>query len=270
MRYPEDLPQGNDKTVSKGRSMRVLITGADRPHCRLLVKKLVLAGHDVLASGIDSTQLDALASQFGSKVHPLHIIEPTRHVAVREALTLLPEAWGSIDVLINDATLALGTSLALDASLDDWDAMIDANCGALVAMTEAVLVGMVARHAGTILNLSAALELSPVKGDSVFGATVAFVHQYTLGLIERTVGTNVRVSCIAPDRHGKAELLDLANKYDLRSTAPQKREFIATDVDIIETIFWIATLPAHINLNYLELAQTGELFSPRTIMQDGK
>lgn len=245
--------------------MRILIAAADRVHCSRIVEKFVVEGHDVLAIGTDRPKLDALVHRYGSSVNAVCITDPTSSTDVREALASLPEAWQDIDVLVNDATLSLGNGLAHNASLDDWDAMIDANCSALVSMTRAVLGGMLARNAGTILNLSAAREISPARGDSVFSATVAFVHQYTLSLIETTANSGVRVSCIAPDRDGKAALLDAARPPEDHLSTPRKRDFIATDIDIVETIYWIATLPAHINLNYLELAQTGELFSPRTV-----
>ena len=250
--------------------MRILITAADRPQCARMVEKFVQKGHEVLAIGADREKLDALVDRFGRQVKAVCVTNPASRVAISNAIASLPKAWRTIDVLINNATLSLGNGLAHEASLEDWEAMIDANCSTLVATTQAVLKEMLKRNTGTILNLSAAREFSPTRGDNVFGATVAFVHQYTLSLIESTVNTRIRVSCIAPDRLGKAELINLTTPRDDFASTQQKRDFIPTDADILDTIYWIATLPEHINLNYLELAQTGELFSPRTVLQDGR
>ncbi len=243
--------------------MIVLVTHATLELGANITRKFVQNGHQVIAAGRHSDELGALTKELGSNVMPIVLKDSTCRKSIRNVLAALPKNWQDADILINNATLSLGNRLAHQASLEDWEAMIDANCKGLVAMTCEVLPGMLARDTGTILNLSSAKEQEPDQGSNVYGATVAFVHQYTLSLIESLINTGVRASCIAPNHKGGSELLDVSRKDGHRSAHRQKEiAFIPTDADIVETIYWIATLPPHVNINYMELAQTGELFSP--------
>jgi len=246
--------------------MIVLLTGAATELGAKVARKFVQNGHRVIVIGRHNNNLEALTAELGQNILPIVLEDPTCRNSIRSALATLPKDWQDVDILINNAALSLGHRLAHQASLEEWEAMIDANCKGLVAMTREVLVGMLRRDTGIILNLSSAKEQEPSKGSNVYGATVAFVHQYTLSLIESLVKTGVRASCIAPNRRGGSELIDVYRKDGDHSVEGQNEiAFIPTDSDIVDTIYWIATLPAHVNINYMELAQTGELFSPLTI-----
>lgn len=246
--------------------MIVLITGTATELGVNVTRKFAQNGHQVVVTGQHSDRLEALTAELGKNVLPIVLEDPTCRNAIRGALAALPKDWQDIDILINDATLSLGNRLAHEASLEDWEAMIDANCSSLVAMTREILPGMLRRHTGMILNLSSAKEQEPSQGSNIYGATVAFVHQYTLSLIESLTKSGVRASCIAPNRRGGSELMDVyGNNGDPSENGHKEIAFIPTDADIVEAIYWIATLPAHVNINYMELAQTGQLFSPLAI-----
>lgn len=246
--------------------MIVLITNATSELGAKVAKKFADNNHQVIATGRSSEGLDRFAAELGLNVMPVVLEDATCRSSIREALGALPEDWKSIDILVNNATLSRGNEPAHKSLLADWEAMIDVNCKGLVAMTREVLPGMLARGTGTILNLSSAPENQPSRGSNVYGATVAFVHQYTLSLLESLVKTGVRATCIAPKLKGGSELPTVSRTDDeFRVSRQQEVAIVPTAADIADTTYWIATLPAHVDINHMELAHTGELFSSLTI-----
>jgi 3-hydroxy acid dehydrogenase/malonic semialdehyde reductase len=251
--------------LSIKRAVRVLITAVELPIGSRLVDKFVSAGHEVIASGSCSAVLATLHQAFSSKVQTIHVPYPISRAILSKELGRLSPPGHEIDVLINNATRSLDDGPIFQAPIPDLEAMMDTNCYGLVAMTREVLPGMLAKRAGTILNLSAAKEAFPAKGNAVFDSTVAFVHQYTLSLMEDLVNSGVRVSCIAPDRNDRTALLDASKSANDVSGDITKSRFISMDHDFIETTYWLSTLPSHVNLNFMELSSTGELFSTKPV-----
>jgi NADP-dependent 3-hydroxy acid dehydrogenase YdfG len=248
----------------------ILINGAASELGIDLVRRFAKEKAQVIAVAGRSDDMERLLEEASENVQVIMLDGVACKEIVNAALARIPESWNDIDVLINNATLALGSQSAHKASLDHWDAMIEMNCTATVAMTREILPRMLARRSGTILNLSSAREQGPTHGSNVYGATVAFVHQYTLGLISSLSNTGVRATCIAPDRDASAALLTVDSSSRQLHRSPRNAHdsmFIPSRADIVETTYWIATLPSHININYMELAQTGELFSPLTVEQ---
>jgi NADP-dependent 3-hydroxy acid dehydrogenase YdfG len=247
--------------------MIVLIGGAACGIGMEIMRRFVRDGHRVIAAGCAAGDLEGLPSAQRMCIMPVTLEDPTCGNSIKDALAALPVDWKDIDILVNNATLQRDNRLAQQASLDAWESMIATNCTALVAMTREVLPGMLARRRGTIVNVTSANERQAKRGSSVYGATVAFVHQYTLALMESLAGTGVRATCIAPDRKSGVELLNMHDRGSrLSAVNPDDDTFVPLIADIAESVCWIATLPAHININHMELAQTGELFSPRTIV----
>src|SRR5690606_17944357 len=117
--------------------------------------------------------------------------------ALEAALSALPEGFRDIDVLINNAGLALGTAPAQRASLQDWRTMIDTNITALVTLTHRLLPILVERK-GVIINMSSVAASYPYPGGNTYGGTKAFVKQFSLGLRSDLHGTGVRVTSIEP------------------------------------------------------------------------
>ena len=175
------------------------------------------------------------------------------------AVSGLPESFRDIDLLVNNAGLALGTSPAQDAKLDDWTTMIDTNVTAFVAMTRLLLPGLVARK-GAIINLSSVAATYPYTGGNVYGATKAFVRQFSLGLRSDLAGTGVRVTSIEPGMV-ETEFTTVRTGDKAASDKLYAGANPMTGDDIAQTMLWVANLPAHLNINTLELMPVSQSFA---------
>jgi len=179
--------------------------------------------------------------------------------AMNAALAALPEGFKEIDVLINNAGLALGTAPAQEAKLDDWRTMIDTNIIGLVTLTHRLLPTIIARKGG-IINVSSVAASYPYAGGNVYGGTKAFVSQFTLGLRSDLHGKGVRVSSVEPGMTETEFTLVRTSGNQAASDALYKGANPMTADDIAETLFWIATLPPHMNINRIELMPVNQSF----------
>ena len=245
--------------------MIVFITGATAGFGAAMARTFVRNGHQVIISGRRADRLQALAAELGDAALPLQL-DVTDKVSISTALGSIPAAWQSIDVLINNAGLALNVAPAHEASLEDWDTMIATNISGLVAMTRALLPAMVARQSGTIINLGSVAGDTPYPGGNVYGATKAFVEQFTLNLRADLVGTGVRATNLAPGLSGGTEFSNVRLKgNDEAATRVYEGTQPLTAEDIAETAYWIATLPPHINVNRIEMMPTCQGYGPLNI-----
>jgi len=151
------------------------------------------------------------------------------------------------------------------SSLEDWDTMIATNVSGLVAMTRAILPGMVARGSGTIINLGSVAGATPYPGGNVYGATKAFVEQFTLNLRADLVGTGVRATNLAPGLCGGTEFSNVRLKDDAAAAKVYEGTTPLTAEDIANTAYWIATLPPHVNINRIEMMPTCQGYGPLNI-----
>ncbi|XLZ72319.1 SDR family oxidoreductase [Massilia sp. SR12] len=244
--------------------MIVLVTGATAGFGAAMARVFVRNGHKVIAAGRRAERLEELASELGSNLLPVKL-DVTDKAAIVAALASLPAEWKDIDVLINNAGLALGVKGAQEASLEDWQTMIATNCTGLVTMTHALLPSMVERGRGTIINLGSVAGHYPYPGGNVYGATKAFVEQFTLNLRADLIGTGVRATNIAPGLCGGTEFSNVRLKDDAAAAKVYEGTTPLTADDIANTAYWIATLPPHINVNLIELMPTCQAFSPFAI-----
>ncbi|WP_028104065.1 SDR family NAD(P)-dependent oxidoreductase [Pseudoduganella violaceinigra] len=244
--------------------MIVLVTGATAGFGAAMARVFVNNGHQVIAAGRRAERLQALTAELGPNLLPV-TLDVTDKDAIHSALATLPAGWQEIDVLINNAGLALGVKGAQESSLDDWETMIATNCTGLVTITRAVLPGMVERGRGTIINLGSVAGAYPYPGGNVYGATKAFVEQFTLNLRADLIGTGVRATNIAPGLCGGTEFSNVRLKDDAAAAKVYEGTTPLTADDIAHTAFWIATLPQHINVNSIELMPTCQGFSPFAI-----
>lgn len=245
--------------------MIVLITGASAGFGAEMARKFVSQGHQVIAAARRTDRLIALAAELGTALLPVEL-DVTSKTSIDNALAALPAPWQKIDVLVNNAGLALGLEPAHQAHLEDWDTMIATNCRGLVTMTRAVLPAMVERGAGLVINLGSVAGAYPYPGGNVYGATKAFVDQFTLNLRADLVGTGVRATNIAPGMCGGTEFSNVRFKGDDESATKVYQGTVPlTATDIAETAYWIATLPPHININSIEMMPTCQGFSPFTV-----
>ncbi|MDB5842396.1 MAG: 3-hydroxypropionate dehydrogenase [Herminiimonas sp.] len=245
--------------------MIVLITGATAGFGAEMARKFVQNGHKVIATGRRQERLDALAAELGSALLPV-AMDVTSKDSIDLALSALPPEWREIDVLINNAGLALGIEPAYQASLEDWETMIETNCKGLVTMTRRILPGMVARGRGLVINLGSIAGSWPYPGGNVYGATKAFVEQFTYNLRADLAGTGVRATNIAPGLCGGTEFSNVRFKGNDAAVAKVYEGTVPlTAADIAETAYWIATLPPHVNVNFIEIMPTCQSFSSFTI-----
>ncbi len=245
--------------------MIVFITGATAGFGAAMARTFVQNGHKVLITGRRADRLEALSAELGASARPV-VLDVTDKASIRSALDGLPAEWAQIDVLVNNAGLALGVTPAHESSLDDWDTMIATNCSGLVAMTRAILPDMVARGSGTIINLGSVAGDTPYPGGNVYGATKAFVEQFTLNLRADLVGTGVRATNLAPGLCGGTEFSNVRLKgNDAAAAKVYEGTEPLTPEDIANTAYWIATLPAHININRIEMMPTCQGYGPLTI-----
>jgi len=241
--------------------MIVFITGASAGFGAAMARTFVKHGHQVIISGRRADRLQDLADELGQAALPL-IIDVSDKQSINAAIAGLPEDWRDIDVLVNNAGLALGTAPAQEAALDDWETMIATNCTGLVTMTRALLPAMVARGAGLVINLGSVAGHYPYPGGNVYGATKAFVEQFTLNLRADLVGTGVRATNLAPGLCGGTEFSNVRFKGDDAAAAKvYEGTQPLTAQDIADTAYWIATLPPHININHIEMMPTCQGFS---------
>ena len=238
-----------------------LITGATSGFGKASVQRFVKAGWRVVATGRRADRLQKLVDELGAdKVHPAAFDIRDLH-AMDAALATLPAAFKNVDLLINNAGLALGTAPAQQCDLDQWNTMIDTNVRALAALTYKMLPSLIERK-GAIINISSVAATYPYPGGNVYGGTKAFVSQFSLGLRSDLHGKGVRVTSVEP---GMAEteftLVRTKGNQEASNKLYQGADAM-TGEDIAETLLWIANLPPHMNINRIELMPVNQSFSP--------
>ncbi len=245
-----------------------LITGATSGFGEAFARRLVAAGGRVIATGRRAERLEALVSELGEDQVLARPLDLRSAEAVAALLPGLPQAFQAVDILFNNAGLALGLNKAPEADMADWEAMIETNVMGLARITRAVLPGMVARNRGDVLNMSSVAASYPYPGGNVYGATKAFVRQFSLNLRADLLGTAIRVTSIEPGMC-ETEFSLVRFKGDEAAAAkvyqgmkPLSAEDIAT---ALETVL---RLPAHINVNTLELMPVQQAFGGFAVSRD--
>ncbi len=242
-----------------------LVTGATAGFGAACAEAFVGAGATVVAAGRRKDRLAALQARLGpERLHPL-VLDVSDRAAVEGAIRSLPAPLAAIDVLVNNAGLALGLEPAQRASLDEWETMIATNCRGLVTVTRAVLPGMVERGRGHVVNIGSVAGTYPYPGGNVYGATKAFVHQFTLNLRSDLLGTGVRASSIEP---GMAETeFSLVRFSGDAAKAAKVYEGVKPlgGADVAEAVLWVVSLPPHVNVNVVELMPVQQAFAPFAI-----
>jgi 3-hydroxy acid dehydrogenase/malonic semialdehyde reductase len=236
--------------------LTVLVTGASAGFGAAITRRLVSDGHRVIAAARRAERLQALRAELGEAVLPL-TLDITDAAAVAALPASLPEAWREVDVLVNNAGLALGLGPAWEADPADWETMVATNVSGLMRATRALLPGMVARDRGHVINLSSTAAIYPYPGGHIYGASKAFVTQFSLNLRADLIGTGVRVTDLEPGLVGGSEFSAVRFGGDpARAAAPYANVTPLTPDDIAEAVSWVLHLPAHMNINRMELMPT--------------
>ncbi len=244
-----------------------LITGATSGFGAAAVHRFAQAGWRVIATGRRAERLQPLVDAYGPERVHAAVFDVRDNAAMEAALAALPAAFADIDLLVNNAGLAQGTAPAQSASLDDWRTMIDTNVTALVTLTHRLLPQLVARK-GAIINISSVAGVYPYPGGNAYGGTKAFVSQFSLGLRSDLHGTGVRVTTIEPGMAETEFTLVRTHGNQAASDTLYTGANPMTADDIAEQILWVANLPAHLNINRLEVMPVSQSFAGFQVARD--
>ncbi|WP_346909819.1 SDR family NAD(P)-dependent oxidoreductase [uncultured Roseibium sp.] len=245
----------------------ILITGTTAGFGQATARLFAKNGWKVIGTGRRAERLQALKDELGDVFHG-SVFDITDEAAMASALADLPEGFRDIDVLVNNAGLALGTASAPATKLSDWKTMIDTNVTGLVSITDALLPTLIKRK-GMIINLSSIAATWPYPGGNVYGGTKAFLRQFSLGLRSDLHGKGVRVTSIEP---GLCE-----SEFTLVRTGGNQEAYDALykgaspiqPEDIANTIYSVATQPPHLNFNSIEIMPVSQSWGGWQIAREG-
>ncbi len=245
--------------------MIAIVTGASSGFGKAIAETLLNKGHKVIICARRKEKLAEIQKQFPDNCYPL-IFDIRDEEQTLSAIKSLPLDWQEIDLLVNNAGLALGVEPAHQCSLEKWKQMIDTNISGLVTITHAILPQMVARNSGQIINIGSIAGNYSYPGSNIYGSTKAFVKQFTLNLRADLVGTDIRVSNIEPGLCGGTEFSNV--RFDGNE---EKVKAVYADVDyltandIAETVLWIVERPKHVNINRVELMPVAQASAGLTV-----
>ncbi|KHD46634.1 SDR family NAD(P)-dependent oxidoreductase [Streptococcus hongkongensis] len=245
------------------------VTGASAGFGTAIVAKLVEDGYKVIMIARRLDKLNQLQNQFGQEtVYPLQM-DITQIDIVKNGLESLPEEWRAIDLLVNNAGLAIGLDKAYEAKFEDWMTMINTNIVGLTFLTRQILPQMVERNSGMIINLGSTAGTIPYPGGNIYGATKAFVKQFSLNLRADLAGTKIRVTTIEPGLCEGTEFSSVRFGGDQERVAAIYRGAHAIQaVDIANTVSWIINQPEHVNINRIEMMPVSQSYGPQPVFRD--
>lgn len=246
--------------------MNILVTGATAGFGEQIARDFVAQGHTVYGTGRRQDKMQALQGQLGDKFIPL-CFDIADLTSCQQALSQID--LSSIDVLVNNAGLALGLEPAYRTDFADWQTMIDVNVKGLVHITHLILPFMVAKNSGTIVNIGSTAGNHAYFGANIYGASKAFVKQFSNNLRADLVGTRVRVSNVEPGLCGGTEFSQVRFKGDNDKAVKiyEQVEYL-TAKDIANTVIWIVNQPWHVNINSIELMPTAQTYAGLTVAKD--
>ncbi|ETT00930.1 MULTISPECIES: SDR family oxidoreductase [Prevotella] len=228
----------------------VLITGATSGIGEACARKFAQGGYDVIITGRRAQLLANLKKELeaeGVRVLALAFDVRNRNAATA-AINSLPLEWQQIDVLINNAGLALGLEPEYEGSFEDWETMIDTNIKGLLTMTRLVVPRMVKRDSGHVINIGSVAGDAAYAGGNVYCGTKAAVKTITDGLRIDLAHTSVRVTNVKP---GLVETHFSNVRFHGNDTRAEKvYEGVKplTGADIAEVVFYAASAPAHVQI----------------------
>ncbi len=248
--------------------MNVFVTGATAGFGLATVRRFVKDGAKVIGTGRRENRLADLAKELGPNFLPLAFDVGAR-LEAEKAISGLPKDFAAVDVLVNNAGGALGLDPAQKANLDDWDAMVDSNVKGVMYCSRLLLPGMIERGRGHIINLGSVAGEFPYPGGNVYGAAKAFVHQFSQNLRADLVGTPIRVTNIEPGLCGGTEFSEVRFKGDkAKAAAVYEGTQPLTADDVAEAIHWTANLPAHVNINLIQMMPVCQAFGPFVVKRN--
>lgn len=245
-------------------SKTILITGATSGFGAASARRFAAEGWRVILTGRRVNRLEQMQAELGTAVRQIIPLD----IRDREQVFSKLSPLDNIDLLFNNAGLALGLEPAWEVNIDDWETMVDTNIKGLMYCTRALLPKMVARNSGQIINIGSTAGSWPYPGGNVYGGTKAFVEQFSRNLRADLLGKKIRITNIAPGM-AESEFSNVRFKGDdvsaakvYRGTEPLRPE------DIAEMVWWVANLPAHVNINSMEAMCIDQSWGPLAVQRD--
>jgi len=231
----------------------LLITGATSGFGKASAELFAENGWQLIITGRRCGRLDELQDKLGkSSVHiaPLDIRDRAQ---VQEMVDNIPEKFRNIDILLNNAGLALGLGAIQETDLDEWDTMVDTNIKGLLYMTRLIVPDMVSKSRGHIINIGSIAGSWPYPGGNTYGASKAFVQQFSRNLRSDLHGTGIRVTNIEPGlAESEFSVVRFGGDKEKADKVYEGTQPL-TPVDIAEIVYWVASRPPHVNINSVEV-----------------
>ena len=228
----------------------VLITGATSGIGLGCARKFAANGDKLILTGRNAIRLSEISSELkaqGTEVVTLKFDVRDREAA-QKAIESLPTEWTKIDVLVNNAGLALGLEPEYEGDFNDWDGMIDTNIKGLLTMTRLIVPGMIERNSGHIINIGSVAGDAAYAGGNVYCATKAAVKALSDGLRIDVANTSVRVTNLKP---GLVETnfsnIRFHGDTDRAAKLYQGIKPLTGD-DIADVAVYAANAPAHVQI----------------------
>jgi NADP-dependent 3-hydroxy acid dehydrogenase YdfG len=247
----------------------IFITGATSGFGLAFAKRFAKEGARIIATGRRADRLSKLKKELGNRVHTI-TLDVRNQKAVESAIAKLPKPFAKVDVLINNAGLALGLERAPAISIADWEQMVHTNIKGVLYCTHALLPQMVKRDSGHIVNIGSIAGTYPYPGGNVYGATKAFLKQFSLNLRADLLGKNIRVTNIEPGMvETEFSLVRLHGDKEKAHAIYEGFQPLTAD-DIAKTVLFCITCPPHVNINALEVMPVMQAFSPFAVHREKK
>ena len=242
----------------------ILITGATSGFGKACAEYFAAQGWQLILTGRRRERLEQLGEKLGASIRQVIPLDVRVREQVFEQLGSLVE----IDVLLNNAGLALGLKPSWEVDLDDWDTMVDTNIKGLMYCTRALLPQMVKRDSGHIVNIGSTAGAWPYPGGNAYGGTKAFVQQFSRNLRADLLGNNIRVTNLAPGM-AESEFSEVRFKGNVEQAAKvyQGAKPLLPQ-DIAETVYWIVNRPAHVNINAIEVMSVAQSWGPLAVHRE--
>jgi len=245
-----------------------LITGATSGFGAATARRFAADGWKLILTGRREERLQELVDELGGPDRVLaRPMDMRDRKAVEEGLGNLPAGFADVELLVNNAGLAKGLEPAWEYDVDDWEVMIDTNIKGLLYATHTVLPGMVERKRGHVVNLGSTAASWPYKGGNTYGGTKAFVQQFTRNLRADLTGRPIRATLIEP---GLCETEFSVVRFDgdaEKAKSLYEGKNPIRPEDIAETIWWVVNMPAHVNINRIEMMPVSQSWAPLSVTE---
>lgn len=246
----------------------ILITGATAGFGKATAELFAKKGWKLILTGRRKERLQQIQQELAPTPVYIANFDVSIRSEVENFVANIPQEFRNIDVLVNNAGLALGLNTTDKVNLDHWDTMVSTNINGLLYMTRLILPRMVEDKKGHIVNLGSVAGSNPYRGGNTYGATKAFVAQFSRNLRCDVQGTGIRVTNIEP---GLAETEFSMVRFEgnkTRADSVYADLEVLTAQDIAETILWSVDRPAHVNINSIEVMATCQSWAPLDITKE--